>query len=226
MTCTVTGTGAALRRGLLLALLAVGALTLAGAGPGAGRPPATGTRYLPAAGRDQHRHSLRRTGQRRPILLLAHIDGVAAAASDWSAEPFKFLERDGYVSGCGSGDNKFMASARVANLIRDKQEGSRPDRDLMVALETDEEILDANTMGIRWLLANHRDLIDAEFALNEGGGVGLLNGKPVTHGVQTSEKVSQSLQFEVRNPGGHRSLPSKPDRLLPPGRWPGQAGPP
>ena len=106
-----------------------------------------------------------------------------------------------------------MASALVANLIRWKQEGFRPDRDLILALETDEEILDANAMGIRWLLANHRDLIDAEFALNEGGGVGLLNGKPVTHGVQTSEKVSQSFQLEVRNPGGHSSLPSKDNAI-------------
>ena len=152
---------------------------------------------------------LRGSGQRRPILLLSHIDVVAASASDWSAEPFKLLEKDGWFYGRGSGDNKFMASALVANLIRWKQEGFRPDRDLILALETDEEILDANTMGIRWLLAQHRELIDAEFALNEGGGVGLLNGKPVTHSMQTSEKVSQSFQLEVKNPGGHSSLPSK-----------------
>lgn len=156
---------------------------------------------------------LRGTGQRRPILLLAHIDVVAAAASDWSAEPFKLLEKDGYYYGRGVADNKYMASALVANLIRYKREGFRPDRDLILALETDEEILDANSMGIRWLLANHRELIDAEFALNEGAGVGLLNGKPVSHGVQTSEKVSQSFQLQVRNPGGHSSLPTKDNAI-------------
>lgn len=156
---------------------------------------------------------LRGTGARRPILLLAHIDVVAAAASDWSAEPFKLLEKDGYLYGRGVWDNKFMAAAFVANLIRYKQEGLRPERDLIVALETDEEILDANEMGIRWLLKNHRELIDAEFALNEGGGVGLLDGKPLVNSVQTSEKVSQSFQLEVKNAGGHSSLPSKDNAI-------------
>jgi acetylornithine deacetylase/succinyl-diaminopimelate desuccinylase-like protein len=72
-----------------------------------------------------------------------------------------------------------MAAAFVANLIRYKQEGYTPDRDIIVALETDEEIFDAYGLGIRWLLANHRSLIDADFALNEGGRVGLKAGKPV-----------------------------------------------
>ena len=156
---------------------------------------------------------LRGTGQRRPILLLAHIDVVAAAASDWSGEPFKLIEKDGYFYGRGTGDNKYMAAALVANLIRYKQEGFRPDRDLILVLETDEEILDANSMGIRWLLANHRELIDAEFALNEGAGVGLLNGKPLANYVQTSEKVAQSFQLQARNPGGHSSLPTKDNAI-------------
>ncbi len=156
---------------------------------------------------------LRGTGVKRPLLLLAHIDVVAALASDWSAEPFKLLEQDGYFYGRGSGDNKFMAAAFVANLIRYKTEGFRPERDLILALETDEEILDVNEMGMRWLLAKHRPLIDAEFALNEGGGVGLLNGKPVANSLQTSEKVSQNYQLEVKNPGGHSSLPPKDNAI-------------
>jgi acetylornithine deacetylase/succinyl-diaminopimelate desuccinylase-like protein len=155
----------------------------------------------------------RGTGARKPILLLAHIDVVEAKPEDWSVEPFKVLEKDGYLYGRGVWDNKFMASAFVANLIRYKQEGFRPDRDLIVALETDEEILDANVMGIQWLLKNHRDLIDAEFALNEGGGVGLVNGKPVTNSLQTSEKVSFSYRPEVKNPGGHSSLPTKDNAI-------------
>jgi len=167
----------------------------------------------PAARKGNLVARLRGTGQRRPILLLSHIDVVAASASDWSAEPFKLLEKDGYFYGRGVADNKYMASALVANLIRYKQEGFKPDRDLIVVLETDEEILDANSMGIRWLLANHRELIDAEFALNEGAGVGLLNGKPVSNNVQTSEKVSQSFQLQVRNPGGHSSLPAKDNAI-------------
>src|ERR1700676_4083777 len=104
---------------------------------------------------------LRGTGARKPILLLAHLDVVPANREDWSVEPFKFLEKDGYFYSLGTGDGKFMASAFVANLIRYRQEGYKPDRDIIVALETDEEILDHDALGIQWLLKNHRDLIDA-----------------------------------------------------------------
>jgi acetylornithine deacetylase/succinyl-diaminopimelate desuccinylase-like protein len=156
---------------------------------------------------------LRGTGARRPILLLAHLDVVDAKPEDWSSDPFKLVEKDGYLYGRGVSDDKFMAAVFVANLIRYKEEGFMPDRDLIVALETDEEILDANAMGIQWLLRNHRDLIDAEFALNEGGSVGLLNGKPLLNSFQTSEKVSFGYRLEVRNPGGHSSLPAKDNAI-------------
>ena len=156
---------------------------------------------------------LRGTGARKPILLLAHLDVVEAKREDWSVDPFTLLEKDGYYYARGSVDDKFMAAAFVANLIRYQQEGYRPDRDIIVALETDEEILDANALGIQWLLKNHRDLIDAEFALNEGGGVALENGKPVRNSVQTSEKVFFSYRLEVKNPGGHSSLPSKDNAI-------------
>src|SRR5882672_5837409 len=151
---------------------------------------------------------LRGTGARKPILLLAHLDVVEARSEDWSVDPFRLTEKDGYFYGRGSGDDKYMAASFVANLIRYKQEGYRPERDIILALETDEEILDANAMGIGWLLKNHRDLIDAEFALNEGGGVGLKRGKPIRNSIQTSEKVSQSYRLEVTNKGGHSSVPS------------------
>jgi acetylornithine deacetylase/succinyl-diaminopimelate desuccinylase-like protein len=151
---------------------------------------------------------LRGSGARKPILLLAHIDVVPANREDWSVEPFKLFEKDGYFYARGSGDDKFMAAAFVANLIRYRQEGYKPDRDIIVALETDEEILDRDALGIQWLLKNHRDLIDAEFALNEGGGVGLKDGKAIRNSVQTSEKYSLSYQFEVRNKGGHSALPT------------------
>ena len=111
---------------------------------------------------------LRGTGARKPILLLAHLDVVPANREDWSVDPFKLTEQDGYYYARGSGDDKFMAAAFVTNLIRYKQEGYRPDRDIILALETDEEILDADALGIQWLLKNHRDLIDAEFALERG----------------------------------------------------------
>src|SRR4051794_19520913 len=156
---------------------------------------------------------LRGTGARKPILLLAHIDVVPASREDWSTDPFKLVEQDGYFYARGSGDDKYMAATFVANLIRYRQEGYKPERDIIVALETDEEILDKDALGIQFLLKNHRDLIDAEFALNEGGGVGLKDGKPVRNSVQTSEKVSASYQLEVKNKGGHSSVPTRDNAI-------------
>jgi acetylornithine deacetylase/succinyl-diaminopimelate desuccinylase-like protein len=156
---------------------------------------------------------LRGSGSRKPILLLAHLDVVPAKREDWSFDPFKLIELDGYVYGRGTSDDKFMAAAFLAILIRYRQEGYQPDRDIVLALETDEEILDANGAGIQWLLANHRDLIDAEFALNEGGNVGLRAGKPVRNSVQTSEKVFINYELEIKNKGGHSSLPSKDNAI-------------
>jgi acetylornithine deacetylase/succinyl-diaminopimelate desuccinylase-like protein len=153
------------------------------------------------------------TGARKPILLMAHLDVVPANREDWSVEPFKLTEKDGYFYGRGVGDDKYMAAAFVANLIRYKQEGYKPDRDIIVALETDEEIFDRDALGIQWLLKNHRDLIDAEFALNEGGGVGLKDGKPIRNSVQTSEKVALTYQLDVRNKGGHSAVPMKDNAI-------------
>ena len=106
-----------------------------------------------------------------------------------------------------------MAASFVTNLIRYKKEGYKPDRDIIVALETDEEIGDTNALGIQWLIKNHRDLIDAEFALNEGGGVGLKNGKAIRNSVQTSEKISTAYQLTVTDRGGHSSLPRKDNAI-------------
>src|SRR6476620_9277858 len=156
---------------------------------------------------------LRGTGARKPILLLAHLDVVEARREDWSVDPFKLIEKNGYFYGRGTADDKFMAAAFVANLIRYMQEGYKPDRDIIVALETDEEILDRDALGIQWLLKNHRDLIDAEFALNEGGGVGLKGGAPIRNSVQTRDKVSMSYALTVKNKGGHSSVPVKDNAI-------------
>jgi acetylornithine deacetylase/succinyl-diaminopimelate desuccinylase-like protein len=150
---------------------------------------------------------LRGTGARKPILLLAHLDVVEALPADWSFDPFKLTEKDGYYYGRGSLDDKFMAATFVSNLIRYKQEGFRPDRDIILALETDEEILDADALGIQWLIKNHRDLIDAEFALNEGGALEVKRGKPIRNSIQTGEKISLTYRLEVTNKGGHSSVP-------------------
>jgi acetylornithine deacetylase/succinyl-diaminopimelate desuccinylase-like protein len=150
---------------------------------------------------------LRGTGKKKPLLLLAHLDVVEAKREDWSTDPFKLVERDGYFYARGSGDDKYMAAAFLVNLIRYKQEGYRPDRDLILALTTDEEISDRNQLGITWLIAKQRKLIDAELALNEGGGVGVRDNKPIFNSLQTTEKLYQSFWLEVVNSGGHSSLP-------------------
>jgi acetylornithine deacetylase/succinyl-diaminopimelate desuccinylase-like protein len=156
---------------------------------------------------------LRGTGARRPILLLAHLDVVEARRGDWTTDPFKLVENDGFFYGRGTGDDKLMAAAFVSNLIRYKEEGYKPERDVILALETDEEILDQDGWGMQWLLKNHRDLIDAEFALNEGGGVGARKGTPLLHGLQISEKVPANFVLETRNRGGHSSVPRKDNAI-------------
>jgi len=154
---------------------------------------------------------LRGTGARKPILLLAHIDVVEAKREDWSFDPFKFLEKDGYYYGRGTSDDKAMAAIFMANLIRFKQEGFKPDRDIIVALTADEEGGDYN--GVEWLLKDHRQLIEAEFGLNEGGGGAIRNGKKIFNSVQASEKIYQSFLLEVKNKGGHSSRPVKDNAI-------------
>jgi acetylornithine deacetylase/succinyl-diaminopimelate desuccinylase-like protein len=148
---------------------------------------------------------LRGTGRSRPLLLLAHLDVVEARREDWSFDPFVFREEGGFFYGRGTSDDKAMAAIFVANLIRYLQEGLRPDRDLVLALTADEEGGSSN--GVDWLLKNHRDLVDAELGLNEGGGGQMKAGRRLANTVQASEKVYQSFRLEVKNPGGHSSLP-------------------
>jgi acetylornithine deacetylase/succinyl-diaminopimelate desuccinylase-like protein len=156
---------------------------------------------------------LRGTGKKRPILLLAHIDVVEAKREDWSLPPFKLSEKDGYFYGRGTSDDKYMAASFVTNLIRYWREGYRPDRDIIVALTTDEEISDRHHYGINWLLEKQRPLIDAEFALNEGGGVGVIDGRPAWNSVQTTEKLYQTFFLEVKDSGGHSSQPRKDNAI-------------
>jgi acetylornithine deacetylase/succinyl-diaminopimelate desuccinylase-like protein len=155
---------------------------------------------------------LRGTGAGRPILLIAHLDVVEARREDWSFDPFTFLERDGYFYGRGTADIKSGAAELVAGLIRLKQEGFTPGRDLIVALTADEEGGTAN--GVNWLLRTHRELVDAEYCLNtDGGGGEIRKGRRIANELQTSEKVYLSFRLETKNPGGHSSLPVKDNAI-------------
>ena len=155
--------------------------------------------------------TLRGTGKRKPLLLLAHLDVVEALREDWTTDPFKFEEIDGFYYARGASDDKAMAAIFVANLIRYKQERFVPDRDIIVALTADEEGGDFN--GVDWLLKNHKDLINAVYALNEGGRGQEQDGKKIMNNVQLSEKVFQSFRLEVKNRGGHSSQPRKDNAI-------------
>ena len=153
----------------------------------------------------------RSTGK-KPILLLAHLDVVDADPKDWTLDPFAFTDKDGWFYGRGTTDDKDHAAIWMAMLIRMKQEGYVPDRDLIIALTADEETT-SETNGVEWLINNRRDLVDAAFTLNEGGGGVIKEGRRLSNNVQASEKVFQSFQLEAANRGGHSSLP-RPDNAI------------
>ncbi len=155
--------------------------------------------------------TLHGTGKKKPLLLLAHLDVVEALRSDWDTDPFVFQERDGFYYARGASDDKAMASIFVANMIRMKMEKFVPERDIIMALTADEEGGPDN--GVDWLLKNHKDLINAEFAINEGGRGQEMDGKKILNGVQLSEKVFQSFKLEVKNRGGHSSQPRKDNAI-------------
>ena len=141
----------------------------------------------------------------RPILLMAHLDVVPARREDWSLDPWTLTARDGWLYGRGTSDNKAGVAMLIANFIRLKRDGWRPDRDVLIMLTGDEET-SQNT--IQWLLAQHRDLAGAELAFNtDGGAVVTKNGRPLMFKAQSSEKIYADYQLEVTDSGGHSSLP-------------------
>jgi acetylornithine deacetylase/succinyl-diaminopimelate desuccinylase-like protein len=175
--------------------------------------PAADVRVL---GPDPKQHNLvarlRGSGTARPVLLLAHLDVVEAKREDWSLDPFTFVEKDRYFYGRGTTDDKAQAAIWIATLIRFKQEGFVPNRDLIVALTADEEGW-GKFNGVDWLIRNHRDLIEAEYCLNEGGNGQLRKGRRILNEVQAAEKHYATFRFEVTNKGGHSSLPEKENAI-------------
>jgi acetylornithine deacetylase/succinyl-diaminopimelate desuccinylase-like protein len=152
------------------------------------------------------------TGAQKAILFICHLDVVEARREEWSMDPFKFVEKDGYFYGRGSGDIKDGDAFLVTTFIRLKQENYRPDRDLILALTADEEGGTSN--GVDWLIKNHRDLIEAEYVINpDAGDFELDNGKRILVGIQASEKLYQDFDLKVTNPGGHSSLPTSENAI-------------
>jgi acetylornithine deacetylase/succinyl-diaminopimelate desuccinylase-like protein len=147
----------------------------------------------------------------RGVLLMAHIDVVPALREDWSADPWTLLEHDGWFYGRGASDNKAGAAMLVANFITLKRAAWQPARDLILVLTGDEETAQR---GIQTLLGRHRDLLNAELALNtDGGGVIVKDGRPAVFELQASEKIYADYQLEVTDAGGHSSL-ARPDNPI------------
>ncbi len=144
---------------------------------------------------------------KKPILLLAHIDVVEAKREDWTRDPFTLIEENGYFYARGTVDDKAMASIFTDSLIRYKQEKYKPKRTIKMALTCGEET-SGSFNGAKYLSQNHKDWIDAEFALNEGAGGALdKDGNRIMLNVQAGEKVYQDFTIEATNPGGHSSQP-------------------
>jgi len=148
------------------------------------------------------------SGERGPLLLLAHIDVVEAKPEDWKTDPFKLQETDGYFTARGAYDDKAMASALVSVLAQLRTEGWKPNRDVILALTADEERGDVESNGVLWMTRHRPELLKAEVGINEGGGGELRGGKPVLHRLQVAEKMYTSYTAEVRDAGGHSSLPT------------------
>jgi acetylornithine deacetylase/succinyl-diaminopimelate desuccinylase-like protein len=154
-----------------------------------------------------------RDAKAKAVLMLGHIDVVEAKRENWIRDPFKLYEENGYFYARGSVDDKSMSAIWVDTMARYKKEGFKPRRTLKMALTCGEETAGAFN-GADYLAKNKRDLIDAAFAVNEGGG-GLLDkaGKPIYLGIQVGEKLPQNYTLQVVNPGGHSSRPV-PDNAI------------
>jgi acetylornithine deacetylase/succinyl-diaminopimelate desuccinylase-like protein len=156
----------------------------------------------------------RGSGQKSPILLLAHLDVVEAKREDWSLDPFKLTEKDGYFYGRGTSDDKNGATTLSAAVLRLRGENFKPNRDVILALTAGEEGGEGVYNGVEWLLENHRDLVNGTICLNaDAGGVQKKGAKQLLYAVQAAEKVYQSFRLEIKGPGGHSSRPTKDNTI-------------
>jgi acetylornithine deacetylase/succinyl-diaminopimelate desuccinylase-like protein len=149
----------------------------------------------------------------KPILLMAHMDVVTARRADWVRDPYQLIEEDGFFYGRGTYDIKQGITAITSTFLRLKKEGFKPSRDLIIYFSGDEETAQDTTVAT---VRDHRDLVDAEFALNSDSGGGTLDddtGKALFYNLQAAEKTYADFTLTVRNPGGHSSLP-RPDNAI------------
>jgi acetylornithine deacetylase/succinyl-diaminopimelate desuccinylase-like protein len=147
------------------------------------------------------------TGKKKPLLLLAHVDVVPVDDQPWETSPFAPTEKDGHVYARGVSDDKSMAAAFTATVLALARAKSALSRDIILALTAGEET--GGIAGTQWLAKNHRDLIDAEIALNEGASTTLSPDERAVLGVGigVAEKTFQSYRLVAKGKGGHASVP-------------------
>jgi acetylornithine deacetylase/succinyl-diaminopimelate desuccinylase-like protein len=147
------------------------------------------------------------TGAHKPLLLMAHIDVVPVEGQKWDGKPFEPVEKDGFLTARGVTDDKSMAAAIVAVALELASSPQKPSRDVIVALTAGEET--GGQAGAQWLVKNHRDLIDAELALNEGGDIFLSSDLSRVEAVEmaVAEKTYKSFRLSTHGTGGHSSVP-------------------
>lgn len=153
---------------------------------------------------------LRGNGSARPLLLMAHSDVVPADRAQWTVDPFAAETRNGEIYGRGAQDDKNLLAAELAVLVELKLRGVALKRDVILLAEADEE---AGSTGIRWMIENAFDAIDAEAALNEGGIAQDLPSGARLFQIQTAEKIPTRVVLTARGSAGHASLP-RPDNAI------------
>jgi acetylornithine deacetylase/succinyl-diaminopimelate desuccinylase-like protein len=165
--------------------------------------------FEPTPGRGSLVARLKGDGSKRPVLIMGHMDVVGVEREKWSVDPFAAEIKDGYLYGRGAIDDKGMLAANLMTMLLLKRNvidrGATLSRDVIFVANSDEEA--GGEWGMGWLIANHPELIKAEFALNEGGRTRIVQGKPLYVAVQNTEKVSHVVTVTAKGPGGHASIP-------------------
>jgi acetylornithine deacetylase/succinyl-diaminopimelate desuccinylase-like protein len=146
------------------------------------------------------------TGSKRPVLMLAHTDVVPVQRDKWPVDPFGAVVKDGYVWGRGTTDDKDKLTAILMTLLLVKRSGAPLDRDLIFLAESGEEA-DATGVGIKFMVEQHFDEIDSEFAITEGPGATIENGRVAFVQITTGEKVPRRVRLVASGTSGHGSIP-------------------
>ena len=171
--------------------------------------------YESGPGRAQVHAKIKGSGKKRPVMLLAHLDVVGVERDRWSCDPFEGVVKDGYLYGRGAIDDKGMLAANAMAMIllnRDLHASeSVPARDVVFVATADEEA--GGEWGMGWMVKHHPELLDAEFALNEGGRTRVIEGGRRYLAIQSAEKISHVVTLTAHGTAGHSAVPL-PDNAI------------